>query len=277
MADAATIGNVPDATMWKVSHYVTTIHHPDRDVTLIGAPGMAGSYGTRETVRHDTTPRRPVGRPLVSLDSGSVLGPWDMARTNLARECDRRGVLALAASIRARLDAAADGVTVALSVGSHEVIREGRRVRALGDDTSYPIAEYARRAALADTGQRRADDNRFAQRAVARAAVGHKDPLPGGDLRVERRGRRRRGRAAARPQRQQQKRAGQSGRAAHELVYRPRATYHPVSGSRENSADCTERQSREQHREKRHKARRWQQRYGSAGNCRRPGLPGGST
>ena len=149
MADAATIGNVPDVTTWKVSHYVTTIHHPDRDVTLIGAPGMAGSYGTRETVRHDTTPRRPVGRPLVSLDSGSVLGPWDMARTNLARECDRRGVLALAASIRARLDAAADGVTVALSVGSHEVIREGRRVRALGDDTSYPIAEYARRAALA--------------------------------------------------------------------------------------------------------------------------------
>ena len=149
MADAATIGAMPDVAMWKVAHYVTTIHHPDRDVTLTGAPGMAGSYGTRETVQHDVKARRPVGRPLVSLGSGSVLGPWDMARSNLARECDRRGVLALAASIRARLDAAADGVTVALSVGSHEVIREGRRVRAIGDDASYPIAEYARRAALA--------------------------------------------------------------------------------------------------------------------------------
>lgn len=149
MADAATIGNVPDVAVWKVAHYRTTIHHPDRDVTLAGADGMAGSYGTRETVRRDAPPRRPVGRPLVSLDSGSVLGPWDMARSNLARECDRRGVLDLAASIRARLDAAADGATVALSVGSHEVIREGRRVRAIGDTASWPLAEYARRAALA--------------------------------------------------------------------------------------------------------------------------------
>ena len=47
MADAATIGAMPDVAMWKVAHYVTTIHHPDRDVTLIGAPGMAGSYGTQ--------------------------------------------------------------------------------------------------------------------------------------------------------------------------------------------------------------------------------------
>ena len=149
MADAVAIGNAPDVTMWRVTHYVTTIHHPDRDVILAGADGMAGSYGTRETVHHAVKPRRPVGRPLAALDTGSVLGPWDMARSNLARECDRRGVLDLAASIRARLDAAADGVTVALSIGSHEVIREGRRVRAIGDDASYPIAEYARRAALA--------------------------------------------------------------------------------------------------------------------------------
>jgi len=149
LAEAAVIGNVPDVAVWKVTHYVTTIHHPDRDVVLTGAPGMAGSYGTRETIRHAVKVRRPVGRPLAALDAGSVLGPWKMARANLARECDRRGVLDIAASIRARLDAAADGVTVALSIGSHEVIREGRRVRAIGDDTSYPIAEYARRAALA--------------------------------------------------------------------------------------------------------------------------------
>lgn len=148
MADAATIGTPVTFDRWTVTHYRTTVHHPDRDVTLYGCPGMVGSIGTRATDRHDVSPRRPVGRPLAELGT-AVLGPWEMARANLGRECDRRGVAALAASIRLRLESAAAGTTVSLSTGRHEVIRDGRRVRAIGDEVSYPLAEYARRAALA--------------------------------------------------------------------------------------------------------------------------------
>ena len=148
MADRAAIGSLdtPDVPTGPVTLHATVVRHPDRVVTF---------YGRERTVTPivPDTPRMPVGRPLVPLGAAAAQhDAWTMGRQNLARECDRRGVADVAARIRSRIEACWQrDQTVVLAVGSHEVIWQGARVRAIGDDptVTYGPAEYARRAALA--------------------------------------------------------------------------------------------------------------------------------
>lgn len=146
MADQAAIGTLraPDVPSGPVTLHTTIVRHPDRVVTFIG-------HERTVTPVVPDTPRMPVGRPLVTLGTAGH-DAWTMGRQNLARECDRRGVAEVAARIRSRIEAAITrDRTVVLAAGTHEVIWQGARVRAIGDDptVTYGPAEYARRAALA--------------------------------------------------------------------------------------------------------------------------------
>lgn len=147
MADRAAIGSLdtPDVPTGPVMLHATVIRHPDRVVTF---------YGRERTVAPiiPDAPRMPIGRPLTALGTDGTHDAWTMGRQNLARECERRGVADVAARIRSRLEACWQrDRTVVLAVGSHEIVWQGARVRAIGDDPSvtYGPAEYARRAALA--------------------------------------------------------------------------------------------------------------------------------